>query len=328
MTPGLMRAVFAGVITVCLLGIPSARGQARQEPKPLLAEDVFKNVQVLRGISVDEFMGTMGFIAASLSMNCIDCHVTASASDVKKFAEDTPVKQTARRMILMVTTINAANFGGKRAVTCYSCHRGSDRTKITPSLADQYGTPPPEDPDEIEIAGQAPNGLSTDQIFDRYIQALGGAQQVAKLTSFIAKGTYEGFDTSAEKVPIEIFAKAPGQRTSIVHLSRGESVRAFDGRAGWITAAGTLLPLPELTLTGGNLDGAELDAKLSFPAQIKQAVNEWRVDTSAIEDSEVDVVEGVRAGKPPVKLYFDKKSVSWSGWCAIRTPQSASILPD
>jgi len=41
---------------------------ARQE-KPPMADDVFKNIQVLRGLTVDEFMGTMGFISASLSMN-------------------------------------------------------------------------------------------------------------------------------------------------------------------------------------------------------------------------------------------------------------------
>jgi hypothetical protein len=30
-----------------------------------MADEVFKNVQVLRGLAVNEFMGTMGFIAAA-----------------------------------------------------------------------------------------------------------------------------------------------------------------------------------------------------------------------------------------------------------------------
>src|ERR1051326_7480310 len=38
---------------VCLLGSATANAQ--------LAEDVFKNVQVLKGIPVDQFMDTMGF---------------------------------------------------------------------------------------------------------------------------------------------------------------------------------------------------------------------------------------------------------------------------
>jgi photosynthetic reaction center cytochrome c subunit len=302
----------AGTALACLLGVVQASGQAAAPAqKPQMAEDVFKNVQVLRGISVDEFMGTMGFIAASLSMNCVDCHVIASASDVARFADDTPTKQTARKMILMVKNINAANFGGVREVTCYSCHRGSDRPKVTPSLEDQYGTPPPDDPDEIEITGETPKGPSADQIFAKYIQALGGTQQVAKLTSFTAKGTYQGFDTDSEKnpmAPAELYAKAPDQRTLIVHLSNGDSIRSYDGRAGWTTSIGTLLPLPVLALTGGNLEGAKLDAELSFPSQIKQVLTNLRVDSTTINDTDVQVVLGTSPARSPVKLFFDKKS--------------------
>jgi len=305
------KQVVLSVLALCfLVGTLSASGQKAATEKPQMAEDVFKNVQVLRGISVDEFMGTMGFIAASLSMNCVDCHTAASASDVNQFAVDTPVKQTARKMILMVKAINQSNFGGKREVTCYSCHRGSDRPKTTPSLAEQYGAPPPEDPDEIEIAESDSRGVSAESIVDTYIQALGGADQVAKLGTFIAEGTYQGFDTGSDKVPIEIYAEAPNKRTTIVHLSRGNSIRTYDGRFGWTTSAGTLLPLPELALTGGDLDGAKWDAELSFPLQLKQVVHQWRADTTAIDDKEVDVIEGTTAGveTEPVKLYFDKQS--------------------
>src|ERR1700686_2900503 len=98
------RRVMVGAIAmavICLLGVGSANGQTAPQEKPQMADDIFKNVQVLQGLTVDEFMGTMGFIAASLSMNCIDCHTTEASSDVAKYAVDTPVKQTARKMILM-----------------------------------------------------------------------------------------------------------------------------------------------------------------------------------------------------------------------------------
>jgi len=296
-----------------LAGGSSASGQAAPAPqeKPQMADDIFKNVQVLKGLTVDEFMGTMGFIAASLSMNCIDCHTTEAASDVTKYAVDTPTKQTARKMILMVRAINAANFGGKQTVTCYSCHRSGNAPKSIPSLAEQYGTPPPEDPNEVEIVGDPrPGALSADQVFDKYIQALGGAQQVAKLTSFVAKGTYEGFDTGDEKAPVEVYAKAPNQLSAIVHIAQGDSVRTYDGRTGWMTSTGTLLPLPVLALAGGNLEGAKLDAELSFPGQIKQTLTGWRTGfpPTFIDDKEVEVVQGTSALKTPVKLYFDKKS--------------------
>src|SRR5437016_6437307 len=73
--------------------------------KPQLSEDAFKNVQVLRGIPVKEFMETMGFFAASLSLNCTDCHGDASASSWANYATDTPLKNTARRMVGRSTII-------------------------------------------------------------------------------------------------------------------------------------------------------------------------------------------------------------------------------
>src|SRR6202030_2110598 len=135
MISGLIRNGFIAtqIVFIYLLSVATASGQAAQPEKPPMADEVFKNIQVLRGLTVDQFMGTMGFIAAALSMNCSECHHTGSAAT---YAEDTPMKQTARKMILMVNGLNKANFGGKRMVTCYSCHRSDARPKVTPSLAE------------------------------------------------------------------------------------------------------------------------------------------------------------------------------------------------
>jgi hypothetical protein len=97
---------------VCLLGTAAARGQTgppATDQKEPMAEDVFKNVQVLRGIPLTQFMETMGFFAASLSLNCTDCHVSESASNWARYADDTPIKQTARRMVVMMNAINKAD---------------------------------------------------------------------------------------------------------------------------------------------------------------------------------------------------------------------------
>ena len=80
-----------------------------------MSEQAFKNVTVLKGIPVDEFMDTMGFIAASTNYNCTDCHVEPKVEgDWSVYAEETPRKAAARRMILMVQAINKTNFGGAR----------------------------------------------------------------------------------------------------------------------------------------------------------------------------------------------------------------------
>jgi photosynthetic reaction center cytochrome c subunit len=301
-----MKSRHALIVGVCALAFVCSEPAAAQQ-KPEMAEDVFKNVQLLKGIPVDEFMETMGFFSASLGLNCVDCHTRQSEGNWAHYADDTPLKQTARRMIMMVDSINKTNFGGARGVTCYSCHHGEQRPKVIPSLVIQYSAPF-EDPNEIEVTGtRAPEA---DNIFSKYVQALGGADKLEKLTSFTAKGTYSGYDTDQQKFPVEIFAKRPAQRTTIVHMSIGgaveDSVRTYDGRDGWIASPDK--PVPLMTLSGGILAGARVEAMLPFPAVLKQAFSQWRAGSASIEDRDVEVLEATNTGQPPVKLYFDSTS--------------------
>ena len=295
-----------GVAAALLLGAARTGGQAESAPKPLMAEQYFKNVQVLRGISVKEFMDTMGFFAASLGENCTFCHVEESSGDWAKYADDNANKQTARKMILMMTILNKSYFGERRMLTCYSCHRGGETPRVTPNLAEQYSAPTLEVPDEI--TEQAPGVPSADQILDKYIQALGGAQRLTSLTSFVAGGTYQGYD-DPEKRAAEIYAQAPDERTIVVHTGNGDSTTTYDGQSGWIAAPDADQPKPVMTLTGGDLQGANVDASVSFPAGIKQAFSQWRVGFSTtIDDRDVQVVQGSNPGESPVKFYFDQQS--------------------
>ena len=305
---GLRRTIVGamGIAVTCLLGAARTGGQAESAQKPLMAEQYFKNVQVLRGISVKEFMDTMGFFAASLGENCTFCHVEESSGDWSKYADDNANKQTARKMILMMNAINKTYFGGRRMLTCYSCHRGGETPRVTPNLAEQYSAPVLEVPDEI--TEQAPGAPSADQVLDKYIQALGGAQRLANLTSFVARGTYQGYD-DPEKRAAEIYAKAPDERTIIVHGANGESTTTYDGHSGWIAAPDTDQPMPVMTLTGGDLQGAKVDASLSFPAGIKKAFSQWRVGfPTTLNDRDVQVLQGSNPGETPVKFYFDQQS--------------------
>jgi photosynthetic reaction center cytochrome c subunit len=276
--------------------------------KPLMAEEVFKNVQILKGIPVNQFMDTMGFFAASLGLNCVYCHVSESLENWDRFADDVPRKRMARSMILMVNDINKTRFGGRRALTCYSCHRGAETPRVIPSLADQYGVPS-EDPNLVEIVPDAPKELTAEQILDKYIQAVGGTQKLTALTSFTGKGTYEGYDTYHAKVPFEIYAKAPAQLATIAHTQNGDTTTTFDGREGWIASVDKpvrLLPL----LPGAELDAVKMDAALWFPAGIKQALTEWRTGfpITTLEDKEVTIIQGTAAGKSRIKLFFDNQT--------------------
>jgi outer membrane lipoprotein-sorting protein len=268
-----------------------------------MAEEVFKNVQVMKGIPVDEFMNTMGVFSAALGMSCEDCHAS-NDSKWENYALDTsPKKRMARRMVQMVTAINKDNFSGRQMVTCWSCHRGSDHPKVTPDLTTLYDRPDEED----DVINAAPNAPPADQILDKYIQALGGAQRVAGLRSFTAKGTSAGYGPEGTPRPVEIYAKAPNQRTTIIHTQNGDSTTVFDGRSGWISAP--LRPVPVLALSGSTLEGVRLDAELSFPSSIKQTLSKWRVGFPVIiNDREAQVVQGTATGGSLATFYFDSES--------------------
>src|SRR5262245_16492223 len=163
--------------------------QAAPQQRPQMVEEVFKNIQVLKGISVDDFMGTMGVMSIALGYCCSDCHTNAGTVLVK-WEADTPRKNMARRMTQMVQTINRDNFGGRQVVTCWSCHRGRDKPMVTPTLDFAYGTVNPDRDDQIT---QAPGMATPDQVIDKYIQAIGGAQRVNAITSYSAKGMSTGF---------------------------------------------------------------------------------------------------------------------------------------
>src|SRR5438876_4255975 len=118
-----MRLGREATAAICFFGLLSVSGQP-QAQRPQMAEDVFKNIQILKGIPVDEFMDTMGMFSAATSMNCTDCHTSDSTTTWDMCANDTLLKRAALRMMLMVNAINKDNFQGVRSVTCYTCHEG------------------------------------------------------------------------------------------------------------------------------------------------------------------------------------------------------------
>ncbi len=82
-----------------------------------------------------------------------------------------------------------------------------------------------------------------------------------------------------------MFVQAPDHFATIIEGFYGDSVRTFDCSDAWIASADR--PVPLMRLTGGNLNGARLEALLAFPLQIQEAFSSWRVNYTAIDDVEV-----------------------------------------
>jgi hypothetical protein len=262
---------------------------------PKLAEEEFKNIQALKGIPADQVIPSMQFIAASLGVECEYCHVAhANEKDDKK------PKVTARKMINMMMAINKENFEGHRVVTCYSCHRGSRDPVATPILTDEEPRPAA---DEEKKPGEAKTTLpSADQLLEKYLAAIGGAEALQKITSRVQKGTLTAF--GGQHFPVEVYSRAPDKRVSVMHLQGGDSFTGFDGKQGWLSVPGRVH-----TMSAAENAAARIDADLYFPAHVKTLYQKFTVDAGEkIDGHETYLVTGRSEGQPPLRLYMDKES--------------------
>ena len=288
--------------------VVAAQGQGGAPATGRSAGQTFKNVttSALKELSVDDFIASMGVISADLGLDCADCHPNAG-TDKADFVTDTPRKITARRMVDMLTAINRSNFGGTQRVTCWTCHHGRITPATTVSLDAWYDAPNVELDDVVRQENGQP---SADQALDRFVTALGGAERLSRLTSVVATGTAIGYGELGGNAEFTLVAKAPNQRAiriSYKDTQRPASSWVFDGRTGWIKTPRGLLG--EYELIGGELDGARFEAQLAFPAQIKQALTNWRgAALRSIGDRDFLVVQGSGPRGFLATLYFDPKT--------------------
>ena len=185
---GKSRAVIVGmaaVLTTRGIVMNGANAQSTAASAPKTAVQQFKNIQVLKDIPGDQLFPAMQFITASLGVECEFCHVQGAFEK-----DDKKPKQTARKMMEMMITINQENFDGKREVTCYSCHRGSINPVATPVVMTADSKPVMAEPREIDEAQAKETGRPTaDILFDKYVKAVGGTAAIEKITSRVMKAT-------------------------------------------------------------------------------------------------------------------------------------------
>ena len=84
-----------------------------------------------------------------------------------------------------------------------------------------------------------------------------------------------GFD-DADKSPMEVFARASGERSTVVHTLLGDSTTTITPTAAWITAPPTDKPVALMDITGQELQGVQFEASMFFPGRIKQSLTKLR----------------------------------------------------
>ena len=259
------------------------------------AEQAFKNIQTLKGVPADQVQSTMQFISNSLGVECEFCHVRGAFEK-----DDKKEKQTARKMIEMQMAINKDHFKGERAVTCFSCHRGQHNPVAIPVISDQE----PKIAEAPKPADAAAPALPTaDQVFDKYLQAVGGAPALQKITTREQKGSIH---VGTRSLPLQVLAKAPNKRATAVTQPNGMSVTAFDGQNGW---TGTPGGRPPQDMTRAEAEAFSFDSTFYLPLELKKMFGQTRVRPSdKIDGHEVVQVIGIREGRPPMRLFFDQQS--------------------
>jgi len=197
----------------------------------------------------------------------------------------------------MTMAINKNSFHGQTQVTCYSCHRGSERPVAIPAVLE---TDAPAKPEVRPTAPATPP--TADSIIEKYVTALGGADAINKVTSRVSSGV---IIVSGKESPIDVITKAPNKRVTISHASGADSYTAFDGTIGWMGSAGR----PAREMSPADSAGSALDAEFHLPLRMKEIFTQLRPGRpDKIGDVAVVSLTGTRKGLPPVRFFFDANS--------------------
>ena len=332
-------SLIASAALMTLTRLSNAQGSRSQNgsatttqavPPEKTLEQVGKNIQVLNGMPQSQLYPTMRFMAASLGFQCGSCHVFKNGQ-LDSAADDKPEKQTARAMIKMVLDINKNFAQGDPTVSCYTCHRGRTSPLGIPTL-------PLPLPSPRSIAGGASSSVgsgassrtapnttpalpSADDIFNKYINAIGGKAAIDQIHSCVIKGSTT--ISSGQFVPYEAEVLLPdkGYESFVIQGRTFESV--INGSRAWSKTG------EEVTeLTGQQL----ADKKMSFPLfmilRLKDQYSSARVSAEdKIDDRDVYVVSAIRPDNKRERLFFDaetgllRRQISY-------TPTMIGIIPD
>jgi photosynthetic reaction center cytochrome c subunit len=298
---GMLVAACAGALLGGRAQSPApnaAQNETQNEPTKTdgaakTAAQQFKNIQILKDMPADQLIPSMQFITASLGVDCEYCHVEKAFDK-----DDKKTKGYARHMMEMMFNINKDNFEGQRWVTCYTCHQGSPHPPSIPAIT-MKEKPPEKMSEETMSATGKPEAA---KLLEGYLAAVGGAGALKKITSRVAKGSVSA--SGDQKMTVDIYAKAPDKRVSVMHVKGGESVTAYNGKVGWLSVPGRVH-----MMNAQESFGAKMDADLLFPVNVKGLYTKWETQPGEkIDGQETWLVIGEKEGEPNLRLYLDQNS--------------------
>lgn len=264
------------------------RSGAMQTNQVETAGQHFKNIKVLNDMPADQMGKVMNLMSASLGVNCNFCHVE---NDFAK--DDKEEKQTARQMITMTLALNKNYFDNRPEISCNTCHNGKTHPQNAPNLNAVVTT---------EERPKQPAAKPTiEQILDKYTQAVGGKENLAKITSrYITASRVEPNGKTEQE---EILQKG-GKLLIVTKYPQAVVTESFDGTNAWKRAGEREIAL--------KMDEAE---QIKRNAQIF-AFNDLKTVYSKLDFRFVDKIDGrevylviaTTGDNSRERLYFDTTS--------------------
>ena len=218
------------IASAAVIALTAGLGAQAQQSQPAPAEKTaaqqFKNIQVLKDIPASQLIPGMRYITTALGVKCDYCHVKDNFP-----SDDKRPKQTAREMITMLNAINANNFSGRPAVSCYTCHQGHSEPMGVPALPAEATQPQFIRPTPGATSQPLP---SADAVLDKYAHAIGNEEALNKVTSRAIH--LDETDSDGKSYSIETYEKTPNKMYEVTTLPQGEITAGFDGSRAWVSS--------------------------------------------------------------------------------------------
>ena len=269
------RILFLAISVTPVLFAVSQQGGEAQVP---MAEQVFKKIEVFKGVPASDLLPAMQFMAASMKMECTGCH------DAKDFSADTRAKETSRKMVLMQRDINAKFFNNRLEVTCNSCHNGQEHPAAAP----------------------IPNGIAMRH--PRLDSPPMPGELIAKHNANVGTASVAIVRTGSLTAPSDVTHKVETQPLEFIQstggkyrMVSGERKAGSDGQVTWYGPN----PMVDEPAAVFNRMGRAWRGEDGFAGLVGMSV----AGKDLIGKTEVIVVRASRpATKSTEELYFDKKS--------------------
>ena len=262
--------------------------KAEQDKRP--AEQVYKNIQTLKGLPAGRWTMLMTMFSRALGVDCTYCHVPGEFEK-----DDKPAKLTARKMLGLTGAISREIYKGPTSINCYTCHRGNTQPVSFPPRPPAADSTKPAEPKTPEItrSGSLP---PASQIIESYKKAVGGAAAFDKLTTRLLKGSL--LSESGFTAPLEIYVKAPNKVLMVLHTPGGGATIGFNGKTVWQKNENGLREM-----SGGEADFVKRQTQTFVGTGLDPRLSNLEVKKAKLGERETYVIEPAAASI--TKMYFD-----------------------